>query len=48
MSTWLQLVVAAIYVVVAVDLALRREWMGLVFAGYAVANIGLVLSISNK
>lgn len=45
MSTPLIWLVTAIYAVIALDLARKGEWMGVTFAGYAVANIGIILSL---
>lgn len=45
MSTPLIWLVTAIYAAIAVDLARKGEWMGVTFAGYAVANIGIILSL---
>lgn len=45
MSTWLLWVVTAIYALVAIDLARKGEWLGATFAGYCLANIGIILSL---
>lgn len=45
MSTPIIWLVTAAYAFVAVDLARKGEWMGLTFAGYALANIGIILSL---
>jgi hypothetical protein len=45
MSPALLLITALIYIYVAVDLATRGEWMALTFMGYAIANIGILLSL---
>lgn len=45
MSTPLLWIVTAIYCFVAVDLARKGEWLGATFAGYALANIGIILSL---
>lgn len=45
MSTPLICLVTIIYAAIAVDLALKREWMGVTFAGYALANIGIIMSL---
>lgn len=45
MSTPLLWIITTMYAVVAVDLVIKREWMGLTFAGYAMANIGIILSL---
>lgn len=45
MSTWLLYVVTAIYAVVAIDLARKGNWLGVTFAGYALANIGVILTL---
>jgi hypothetical protein len=37
--------VTAIYAVVAIDLGRRGDWMGATFAGYALANIGVIMSL---
>jgi hypothetical protein len=48
MSGFLIALVTGIYAFVAIDLARRGEWMGLTFAGYAIANIGILLDLSPK
>jgi hypothetical protein len=45
-STPLIWVVTAIYATIAVDLARKGEWMGLTFAGYAIANLGIIADLS--
>lgn len=45
MSGPLLWLVTAIYVFVAADLARKGEWLGVTFAGYALANIGIILSL---
>jgi hypothetical protein len=45
MSTPLIILVTLIYAAIAADLARKGEWMGVTFAGYAVANIGIILSL---
>lgn len=45
MSTPLLWLVTAIYAAVAVDLLIKRQWMGMCFAGYALANVGIILSL---
>lgn len=45
MSSTLLWIVTGIYVLVAVDLGRRGEWMGLAFAGYAIANIGFIMDL---
>lgn len=45
MSTPLIWLVTVIYAAIAVDLALKHEWMGVTFAGYALANIGIIMSL---
>lgn len=45
MSTPLIVLVTLIYAAIAVDMARKGEWMGLTFAGYALANVGLILSL---
>lgn len=45
MSTPLLWLVTVIYAYVACDLSLKGEWMGATFAGYALANIGIILSL---
>lgn len=46
MSTPLLVIVTVIYALVAIDLGRHGEWMGLAFAGYALANIGIIASLS--
>lgn len=43
MGAWLVLFVGAIYLVVALDFGIRlgNWWMAVIYAGYAVANVGL-------
>ena len=42
MSAWLLAIVTLIYAGCALDLALKANWpMATVFAGYAIANLGL-------
>lgn len=38
-------IVTLIYAAIAVDLARKGEWMGVTFAGYALANIGIIMSL---
>ena len=46
MAGWLIVLVAIIYLGVAIDLGLKGNWpMCLVFACYALGNIGLYLSL---
>lgn len=45
MSTPLLWLVTLIYAAVAVDLLTKRQWMGIAFAGYALANVGIILSL---
>lgn len=45
MSAPLIWVVTAIYAFVAIDLARKGEWMGATFAGYALANVGIIMSL---
>lgn len=45
MSAPLLWFVTAIYVFVAVDLIRKGEWLGATFAGYALANVGIILSL---
>lgn len=41
MSGWLILFVGAIYLTIAIEQALKRNWpMAIVFAGYAFSNVG--------
>jgi hypothetical protein len=44
MSTPLILLVTGIYVLIAADFARKGDWLGLTFAGYALANVGLVMA----
>lgn len=46
MSIWLLWLVTGCYVLTAVDLwATGREGLGLCFAGYAVANLGMIWEV---
>lgn len=46
MSAGLVALCGFIYLAVAIDQALRREWwMALLYIGYAVANIGAVMIV---
>lgn len=46
MSEWLIAACALAYLLTAADLAVRGQWgMALTFAAYALANVGLILSI---
>lgn len=45
MSTPLIALVTLIYAAIAIDLARKGEWMGATFAGYAIANIGIIMSL---
>lgn len=47
MSTWALIIVTLLYVGSAVDLALKHDWgLAVVFSGYSLANLGLLLSIN--
>ncbi len=48
MSTPLLWIVTLIYAAVAIDLGRKGEWIGVVFAGYTVANIGLILAMRSQ
>ncbi len=48
MSAPLLWLVTAIYAYVAIDLARKGEWMALAFAGYTLANIGIILSLPRQ
>lgn len=43
MSTPLLWLVTIIYIAIGADFARKGDWLGLTFAGYAVANVGLIL-----
>lgn len=43
MSGPLLWIVTAIYLGIAADFAGKGDWLGLTFAGYALANVGLIL-----
>jgi hypothetical protein len=43
MSAWLIAACGLAYAWVCADLARTDPWMALVFAGYAAANVGLVM-----
>ncbi len=43
MSTWLLWLTTLAYAFVAADMARKGQWLGVTFAGYAIANIGLIL-----
>lgn len=45
MSAPLTVLVTVIYVAIAADLARKGDWMGLTFAGYAIANVGIILCL---
>ena len=45
MSTPLLWAVTLAYVWVAADLVRKGDWLGLTFAGYAVANVGVILAL---
>lgn len=45
MSGPLLWIVTGIYAFVAIDLARKGEWLSATFAGYAIANIGIILSL---
>lgn len=46
MSAWLVVLVALIYIAVAIDLVLKQNiTLAMVFLGYAFSNIGLYLEI---
>ena len=49
MSPLLLLIVAVIYVVVAVNYANNRQWgMCLAFVAYAISNVGFILDALNR
>lgn len=44
MSSWLVSAVTLAYVGVAVDQALKGQpWVGVIWGGYAIANIGMIM-----
>lgn len=44
MSAWLVGLCGVIYLYVAVEQAAQRQWwMGLLYGGYAIANVGAVM-----
>lgn len=43
MSGPLLWIVTLIYCGIAFDFARKGDWLGLTFAGYALANVGLIL-----
>lgn len=46
MSLWLIILITVLYALSAADLALKGNWpMGLVFGGYALANVGLIVAM---
>ena len=45
MSLTLLTLVTLAYLWCAVELSIKGDWMGLVFAGYFAANIGLIFSL---
>lgn len=48
MSAWLVLAVGAVYLVVAVELLIKQQLgMGVTFAGYALANVGLYVAMKS-
>lgn len=46
MSIWLMAVVTAIYIVVCIDLLRKGDRMALAYAGWALANVGIIWSMS--
>lgn len=48
MSTPMLWIVTAIYAYVAFDLARKGELLWLTFAGYAMANIGIILTLPKQ
>ena len=48
MSTPLLWLVTFIYAGVALDQARKGNWMALVFGGYVLANIGLILAMRSQ
>ena len=47
MSTWLVIAVTFAYAATAVDLLMRKDYgHALMFAGYAIANVGLIWAIA--
>lgn len=45
MSTPLIILVTVIYAAIAIDLARKGQWMAVTFAGYALANIGIIMAL---
>jgi hypothetical protein len=48
MSWWLIALCGLAYLWVCGDMAARDPWMALVYLGYAVANVGLVMKSLGK
>ena len=45
MSIPLTAIVTLIYVAIAIDMARHGQWMSVTFAGYAIANVGIIMSL---
>jgi len=46
MSAWLVALCGVIYIMVALDQAVKAQWwMSLLYAGYALANVGAVMLV---
>ena len=49
MSTWLVAVMGLVYAVVAVDQIMKgAPWIGVMFLGYAIGNLGLTMQVKQE